>query len=63
MVRFFVAIGSLRYYILAMRKQINISINEQESARLDALRGGKSAYTYVLEALREKMQREEGANK
>lgn len=46
-----------------MRKQINISVNEATLARLELLLKGRTLYAYQLEALREKMTRDEGANK
>lgn len=46
-----------------MRKQIITSLNQEESQRFDALLKGRTAYAFALEAIREKMQREEGANK
>lgn len=45
-----------------MRRQIITSLNEEESARFEALLKGRTAYAYALEAIREKMQREERAN-
>ena len=60
---FLLAITSILRYIASMRKQIAISINEVEAKRLDALLNGRSAYAFTLEALRDKMTREEGANK
>lgn len=46
-----------------MRKQIAFSIPEQEANRLESLLKGRTPYAFALEALREKMSREEGANK
>jgi hypothetical protein len=46
-----------------MRKQITFTVKEDEAKRLESLLNGRTAYAYSLEALREKMSREEGANK
>ena len=46
-----------------MRRQIITSLNKEESARLDALLNGRTAYAFALAAIREKMQREEEANR
>jgi hypothetical protein len=52
-----------RIIIDSMRKQIAFSIPEQEANRLESLLNGRTAYAFALEALREKMSREEGVNR
>ena len=56
-------ITSISNYYYVMRKQIAFSIPEQEANRLESLLKGRTPYAFALEALREKMSREEGANK
>ena len=56
-------IGRPERSIDTMRKQIHLSIPKDEAERLSALLNGRSVYAYALEALREKMQRDERENR
>jgi hypothetical protein len=42
-----------------MRKQIHVSLSHDESARLEAIIKWRTVYAFALEAIREKMSREE----
>lgn len=46
-----------------MRKQISVSLPDGEVQRLNALLNGRTVYAFALEAIRDKMQREERENR
>ena len=56
-------IANSHYIVIMQRKQICVSLKMSEADRLDSILNGRTIYAFALEAIREKMQREEGANK